>query len=242
MPLVRKVLITLGTSFVFTIAGRRIEKRINKILELRETKGIADDKDLKSPGTKDRSGGSRMDWISTSILKKHKSKIPLIALLAGVATGSSIAVFEKQIYQYLLLIALKTSDSNVVNDKSFGLIDSSKNILDLNKVKEFATIIETFSLSPKLNDNEKIIGYKVVIEEFLEFDSKIKFLSGTLAFASLLAYYFSSGNLFLFGQIITALISLIKEGRVSTAVARMVVNALKKKGIPIPDELNEIIK
>ena len=240
MRIFKNILITVGTSLVCTLLGRKLEKRIDKVLASRETEDIVSgDKDLKSPQTKDRSVGLKIDWVSS--LKKHKSKIPLIALLVGAVTGSSIAFFEKQIYQYLLLVASKTLDSQL-NDNYFGVIDSSKDILNVKKVKEVATIIETFSLSPRINETEKIQGYKMVIEDFLEFDSKAKLLSVTLGFASLLAYYFSSGNLFLFRQIITALISLIKEGKISTAVARMIVVALNKKGVTVPDELNELIK
>jgi hypothetical protein len=234
MGIFRNIATTVATSLVFTLLGIKLEKRIDKALESRETKDIVDDNDLKSPEIRDTSGGSKIDWVS--LLKKHKSKIPLIALLFGTVTGSSIALFEGQIYQYLLLLAPKALDSQV-NSNYFGAIDPSKDII---KVKEFATLIETFSLSPKLNETEKIEGYKSIIEYFLEFDSKAKLLSVTLGLASLLAY-FSTGNLFLFGQIITALISLIKEGKVSTAVARMIVNGLRQKGVTVPEELEELI-
>ena len=238
MGIVKNIATTVATSIVFTLLGIKLEKRIDKALESRETKDIADDKDLKSPEIRDTSGRSKIDWVS--LLKKHKSKIPLIALLFGAATGSSIALFESQIYQYLLLLAPSSSRAldSQVNSNYFGARDSSKDII---KVKEFAKILETFSLSPKLNETEKIEGYKSVIEYFLEFDSKAKLLSVTLRFASLLAY-FSTGNLFLFGQIITALISLIREGKVSTAIARMIVNGLRQKEVPVPKELEELIK
>jgi len=235
MRIFRNIATTVATSLIFTLLGIKLEKRIDKALESRETKDIADDKDLKSPEIRDTSGGSKIDWLS--LLKKHKSKIPLIALLFGVATGSSIALFEVQIYQYLLLLTPTALDSQV-NSNYFGAIDSSKDII---KVKEFAKLIETFSLSPKLNETEKIEGYKSIIEYFLEFDSKGKLLSVTLGFASLLAY-FSTDNLFLFRQITTALISLIKEGKISTAVARMIVNGLRQKGVTVPEELEELIE
>jgi hypothetical protein len=236
MGIVKNIATTVATSLVFTLLGIKLEKRIDKALESRETKDIADDKDLKSPEIRDTSGRSKIDWVS--LLKKHKSKIPLIALLFGAATGSSIALFESEIYQYLLLLAPSRALDSQVNSNYFGARDSSKDII---KVKEFAKILETFSLSPKLNETEKIEGYKSVIEYFLEFDSKAKLLSVTLRFASLLAY-FSTSNLFLFGQIITALISLIREGKVSTAIARMIVNGLRQKEVPVPKELEELIK
>jgi hypothetical protein len=236
MGIFKNIAITTATSIVFTLLGIKLEKRLDKALESRGTKDIADDEDLKSPEIKDTSGGSRIDWVS--LLKKHKSKIPLIALVFGTVTGSSIALFEGQIYQYLLLLVPGALDSKV-NSNYFGAIDSSKDII---KVKEFAKIIETFSLSPKFNETEKIDGYKSIIQYFLESDSKAKLLSVTIGFTSLLAYYFSTGNVFLFGQMIIALISLIKEGKISTAVARMIVNGLRQRGVTVPEELEELIE
>lgn len=236
MGIFKKIATTVATSVVFTVLGIKLEKRLDKALESREKKYRTDDESLKSPEIKDTSGGSKIDWVS--LLKKHKGKIPFISFLFGAVTGSSIALFEDQIYQYLLLLAPKALDPQV-NSNYFGAIDSSKDII---KVKEFAKIIESFSLSPRLNETEKIEGYKAIIPYFLESDSKAKLLSVTLGFSSLLAYYFFTGNLFLFGQMIIALISLIKEGKISTAVARMIVNGLRQKGVTVPEELEELIE
>jgi hypothetical protein len=239
MGIFKKIVITLATSSVFTVLGIKLEKRVDKALKFREAKDVVDDEGLKSPEIKDISGGSKINWVS--LLKKHKNKIPLITLLLGAVTGSSIAFFEKQIYQYLLLRAPETLNPPQVNKNYFGAkaIDSSKDIL---QVREFAELIETFSLSPNLNQTEKVDGYKSIIVYFLEFDDKAKLVSVILGFTSLLAYYFSTGNLFLFGQMIVALISLIKEGKISTVVARMIVNGLRQKGVVVPEELEELIK
>jgi polyhydroxyalkanoate synthesis regulator phasin len=40
---------------------------------------------------------------------------------------------------------------------------------------------------------------------------------------------------------IIALISLVKEGKISTAVARMIVNELRQRGVTVPEELEELI-
>jgi hypothetical protein len=235
MGIFRKIAITVAASVVFTVLGIKLEKRLDKTLESRDNEPVTDNENLESPEIKDTSGGSKIDWVS--LLKKHKSKIPFISFLFGAVTGTSIALFEDQIYKYLLLLAPGALDPQV-NSNYFGAIDSSKDII---KVKEFAKIIETFSLSPKLNETEKIEGYKAIIPYFLESDSKAKLISVTLGFTSLLAYYFSTGNLFLFGQMIIALISLVKEGKISTAVARMIVNELRQRGVTVPEELEELI-
>jgi hypothetical protein len=57
----------------------------------------------------------------------------------------------------------------------------------------------------------------------------------------MLGYLFTA-NLFLFGQVIIALMSLIKEGKISRGVARIIVNMLRLKGVPVPDELEELVK
>jgi hypothetical protein len=88
---------------------------------------------------------------------------------------------------------------------------------------------------------EKIDGYKILLADILRFDSKRKIFFGIIGFVSMLGYLFTA-NLFLFGQVIIALMSLIKEGKISRGVARIIVNMLRLKGVPVPDELEELVK
>lgn len=64
----------------------------------------------------------------------------------------------------------------------------------------------------------------------------VRYFFEILEFVSLLAYLFT-GNLFLFGQVIITLMSLIKEKKISKAVARTIVNML----LLVPEELEELI-
>lgn len=52
----------------------------------------------------------------------------------------------------------------------------------------------------------------------------------------MLAYFFTA-NLFIFGQVILALMSLIKEGKISKGVGRTIVRMLRLKA----EELEELV-
>lgn len=56
----------------------------------------------------------------------------------------------------------------------------------------------------------------------------------------MLAYLFT-GNFFIFGQVIIALMSLIKEGKLSKGVAKAIVRILRLKGVAVPEELEELV-
>jgi hypothetical protein len=61
-----------------------------------------------------------------------------------------------------------------------------------------------------------------------------------MGLVSLLVFMFT-GNFGVFTNIIWALIQLIKEGEISTAVGKTISMLLRKKGIEIPEELEELI-
>jgi len=173
------------------------------------------DEVLKSRQTKDLRGGARIDWVS--LLEKHKNNIPFIASLFGALTGSSkfTGIYLTTLYSQ-------------VNNRYFGAIERAQAAI---KVKEAGTLIEAFDLSPKLTGAEKIEGYKLIIQDILTFDSKGKIFFSILGFVSMLAYFFTA-NLFVFGQLIIALMSLIKEGKISKSVAKTIVRMLRLKGVP----------
>jgi len=107
-------------------------------------------------------------------------------------------------------------------------------------VKEAATLIEAFNLKPQLSPAEKIDGYKILLEDILTFDSKRKVFFAIIGLVSMLAYFFTA-NLFIFGQVILALMSLIKDGKIYKGVARTIVHMLRLKGVAVPEELEELV-
>jgi Asp-tRNA(Asn)/Glu-tRNA(Gln) amidotransferase B subunit len=74
----------------------------------------------------------------------------------------------------------------------------------------------------------------------LKCDTKAKLIYNSVAFASLLGFMFT-GNVWIFTNMIYALIQLIKEGRISRAVGKTIAELLSKKGVEIPEELQELI-
>ena len=96
--------------------------------------------------------------------------------------------------------------------------------------------MEAFDLQPNLSPAEKIDGYKILLEDIFTFDSKRTIFFAVIGFVSLLGYLFTA-NLFLFGQVILALMSLIKEGKISKGVARTIVRMLRLKGVWKPKKL-----
>ena len=98
-----------------------------------------------------------------------------------------------------------TQHHSQVNNRYFGAIERAQVAV---KVKEAVALINAFDLSLKLTGAEKFEVYKLIIQDILTFDSKRKI------FFSMLAYLFT-GNLFVFGQLIIALMSVIKKGKIS---------------------------
>ena len=110
----------------------------------------------------------------------------------------------------------------------------------VNKLIEVRHLLEAFELSPKITYKEKLDGYKLLIVDLLSCDTKRKLIYNILLLATLLAYLFT-GNLYVFTNMIWALIKLIQEGKVSRAVGKTLVLLMRKKGIEIPKELEELV-
>ena len=101
-------------------------------------------------------------------------------------------------------------------------------------------MLEAFELTPKITTEERLDVYKLIIVDLLSSDTKRKLIYNILLLATLLAYLFT-GNLYVFTNMIWALIKLIQEGKVSRAVGKTLVMLLHKKGIAIPKELEELV-
>lgn len=218
----KKVVIALGIPFLCAYLGFQFQKYIDDILKSRETAGI-------------RGGSSGIDWVS--LLAKHRDNIPFIFSLFGALTSSSYLFFEDQLSSFLFQ-ATPGNWYSQINNRYFSAIERAQTVF---RVTETVSLIEAFDLQPNISPQEKIDGYKILLEDILTFDSKRKIFFAIIGFVSLLGYFFTA-NIFLFGQVIIALMSLIKEGKISKGVARTIVRMLRLKGVPVPDELEELVK
>ena len=212
--------ISVGIPFLFACLGFQLQRYLDEVLKSRETV------DLR--------GGTGIDWVS--LLAKHRDNIPFIFSLFGALTSSSYLFFEDQLSQHLFQ-AIPGNWYGIVNNRYLGAIERDQTVF---QVKEAATLIEAFDLQPHLTPAEKIEGYKLIIQDILTFDSKRKIFFAVIGLVSLLAYFFTA-NLFIFGQVIITLMSLIKEGKISKGVARTIVRMLHLKGVPVPEELEELV-
>jgi hypothetical protein len=182
------------------------------------------DEVLKSRERVDLGGGAGVDWVS--LLAKDRENIPFIFSLFGALTSSSYLFFEDQLAQHLFQ-AIPGNWYGIVKNRYLGAIERAQTVF---QVKEAASLIAAFDLQPHLTPAEKIAGYKILLEDILTFDSKGKIFFAVIGLVSLLAYFFIA-KLFIFGQVIIALTSLIKEGKISKDVARTIVRMLRLKGV-----------
>lgn len=108
----------------------------------------------------------------------------------------------------------------------------------LNKFLEARNLLEAIELKP-MTFKEKLSGYKLIILELLRCDTKEKLIYNIMALATLLVYL-STGNLIVFKNMLGALIELLKEGKISRALSKTLILFLRKKGLDIPEELEEL--
>lgn len=109
-----------------------------------------------------------------------------------------------------------------------------------NKFVERHQLIKAFELTPKMTTREKIAGYKLISVYLLSCDTRKTLLYNLIGLAALLEYIFT-GNFLIFTNLVWALVQLIKEGRISKAVAKTRIMLINKKGIRIPKELEDAI-
>jgi hypothetical protein len=100
----------------------------------------------------------------------------------------------------------------------------------LNKFLEARNLLEAIELKP-MTFKEKLSGYKLIILELLRCDTKEKLIYNIMALATLLV---------VFKNMLGALIELLKEGKISRALSKTLILFLRKKGLDIPEELEEL--
>lgn len=99
--------------------------------------------------------------------------------------------------------------------------------------------IKAFELTPKMTYSEKVSGYNSILLDLLSCDTNLKLFHNIITLATILIYLFT-GNLLVFTNMVWALIQLIKKGKISRAVGKMLIILLRKKGISIPEELEDL--
>lgn len=109
---------------------------------------------------------------------------------------------------------------------------------EVNKQREF---LEQINYSPEMSVNEKVDGYRLLILDILNFDSKRKVIIGIIMLVSILTYL-ATANIPVFAQFIGALISLIKEGKISLTVAKFIAKTIEKTDLNVPKELIDAIE
>lgn len=88
---------------------------------------------------------------------------------------------------------------------------------------------------------EKIEAYKLILSDIISFDSPVKVCFSILAMVTLMVYCFSANILWLI-ILISVLVNVIMEGKISRFVALIIVRMLRVQGILIPKELEDVIK
>ena len=207
--------------------GIRLEKKIDKRLRY-----------LKQPEIMDTRGGDDQIGFWLKLLMNHKENLPWVSGILGVIVTTAILKSNEALLEFL-------SDTTF---SSFYIKGNSRNLYikalekrqAVNKLIEVRRLLEAFELTPKMTHKERLDGYKLIIIDLLSCDTKRKLIYNILLLATLLAYLFT-GNLYVFTNMVWALIKLIQEGKVSRAVGKTLVMLLDKKGIAIPKELEELV-
>jgi hypothetical protein len=217
--LISSILVAAFCGYLGIRLQNKIEKRLKQPPDLRG-------------GEFDRVGF----WLK--LLEKHKTNLPYVtALLGGVA---SVATFQynDELLQFLSSTTFSSFYQKVSSNNLYIKALEERQIV--NKFVEAHSLLEAFELTPKLTYNEKMSGYKLILVDLLSCDTKTKLIYNTIALAGLLIYLFT-GNLLIFTHLIWALIQLIKEGKISRVVAKTLIVLLRKRGVSIPKELEEVI-
>ena len=172
------------------------------------------------------------------LLEKHKDNLPyVLGILGGVGTTATFR-YNELLVEFLSTTTFSSLYNKVEIDNRY--IKTLKQRQIANKFVEAHSLLEALELTPKMPLKEKIDGYKLILIDLLSCDTKMKLIYNIVGLASLLIYLFT-GNFFVFINMIWALIQLVKEGKVSRAVARALIVLLRKKNIPIPKELEDSI-
>jgi hypothetical protein len=222
---IHKIFFTILVGTFFSSLGILIQKRIDKRL-----------KGLETPDTRG-SGGDRVGfWLR--LLENHKKNLPFVLGVLGVAVSTGTIQSNELLHDFLFDTTFSSLYEKAASRNLYIKILERRQTF--NKFLEVHHLLEGFESSPEMTYLEKLDGYKLIIIDLLNCDTKSKLAYNIIGLVSLLIFLFT-GNLWIFTNLMWALMQLIKEGKVSTAVAKTIVKLLRKKGIDIPEELEELI-
>jgi hypothetical protein len=237
----KKLSISAGTMILFGYIGTRVQKSLEKSI-YEQKMGI---KEAPADGLV---GHSQFKW--TSLLEKHREKIPLILGVVGAVTGSSL-VLNNTVYKYLLtavpsnLYSAPVVVKKVLKKRFFGesrkfvygAIEKENTIYHMTEV---VSVIDAIEGAKGLTIADRLEFYETIVSDILTFDRLTpQVLFTIIGFVSVLAYLFH-GHLFIFSELITALLNLLKKGKISKHLARIIRNMLRIKGVTVPKELEEM--
>jgi hypothetical protein len=162
----------------------------------------------------------------------------VIGTSSAVGSGA-VLKYNEQLAQFLCVTIFSSSLYEKISTKNM-YIKALEQRQIVNKFVEASSLLQAFELTPRMTDRERLSGFKLILMDLLKCDTKIKLIYNTIGLATLLIYLFT-GNFLVFTHMIWALVQLIKRGSISKGVGKVLVMLLRKKGIPIPEELEEVL-
>lgn len=179
-----------------------------------------------------------------NLLLEHKKNLPFVMALLFTTLGVAGVTYEDQLKNFVLLgsgkfrSSLKTIKHLKITNAFIKKLTQLATSEEVNKQREF---LEQINYSPEMSVNEKLDGYRLLILDILNFDSKRKVIISIIMLVSILTYL-ATANIPVFAQFIGALISLIKEGKISVTVAKFIAKTISKTDVDVPKELIDAIE
>lgn len=102
-------------------------------------------------------------------------------------------------------------------------------------------VVGAFKVKPGMTYKETIGSYKRVLFNLLDSDNKVKLYYNLTIIVALLVFLFTTGNMWVFTNILLALTQLLREGKISVARARIIAALLRSRGVLLPEELEKLI-
>jgi hypothetical protein len=222
---IKQIVFNILFGTFFGCLGLLIQKRIEKRL-----------KDLETPDN--RGGGDDRVGFWLRLLATHKDNLPYVLGILGTVVSTGVVTSNASLSDFLFDTTFSSLYQKAASSNLH--IKALERRQLVNKFVEAHDLLEAFELTPGITCRERLDGYKLIIIDLLKCDTKAKLIYNSVAFASLLGFMVT-GNVWIFTNMIYALIQLIKEGKISTAVGKTIAKLLSKKGIEIPEELQELI-
>jgi hypothetical protein len=222
---VRHIIFNILVGTFFGYLGTLLEKRIDKHL-----------KEFETPNG--RGGGDDRVGFWLRLLDTHKKNLPYVLGILGAVVSTGTIKSNEVLSDFLFDTTFSSLYQKAASSNLY--IKALERRQLVNKFVEVHNLLEAFELTPGMTYKEKLDGYKLIIIDLLNCNTKRKLFYNIIGLASLLVFMFT-GNFWIFTNMIWALIQLIKEGKISTAVGKTIAALLRKKGIEIPEELEELI-